>query len=433
MSESDQPVLRHADLFHTGIVVDDLATAKSELAVALGVTWREGGAAVRMLTDDGACTVRTAYALSREGPHHIELVQSIEGTLWTTTAPGHAHHLGYWADDVAATSAALVRSRIREAGERRHGRRCTAHVRVPPGEERALYRGSRSGHAAGAVAKGLTGGAMGSGKGSRGAKVTTSEMGRVGSWTTLPGASASTRRCSIRRAVRFPSASALPRPATRSPSTSLPPGTSTRSSIGSRSRGSGAARGRWRAERSRFPRWVTRSSTKSPTGRSSWCAPRRTRSGRSTTRAFIAGRSSEPGPVGSPDSAARTTGSPGTWTARSVRSLAQWDFPQIDQANFCLPQARVGTWGGFVFVNVDPHGPPLEEYLENLPWHFADWPLEDRYLSAHVVRVMPCNWKVALEAFIEGVPHDGGAPAAASDGGRLTDRVRRLSGRTSVG
>ena len=85
-----------------------------------------------------------------------------------------------------------------------------------------------------------------------------------------------------------------------------------------------------------------------------------------------------------------------------MRSLSAWDFPQIDQATFCLPQARVGTWGGFVFVNVDPHGPPLEEYLEDLPWHFADWPLEDRYLSAHVVRVMPCNWKVALEAFIEG-------------------------------
>jgi phenylpropionate dioxygenase-like ring-hydroxylating dioxygenase large terminal subunit len=78
-----------------------------------------------------------------------------------------------------------------------------------------------------------------------------------------------------------------------------------------------------------------------------------------------------------------------------------WDFPQIDQANFCLPEAQVGTWGGFVFVNVDPQAVPLEEYLEDLPWHFADWPLEDRYLASHVVRVMPCNWKVALEAFIE--------------------------------
>lgn len=78
-----------------------------------------------------------------------------------------------------------------------------------------------------------------------------------------------------------------------------------------------------------------------------------------------------------------------------------WDFPHIDEASFCLPQAKVGTWGGFVFVNVDEQAAPLEEYLEDLPWHFADWPLEDRYLTAHIVRTMPCNWKVALEAFIE--------------------------------
>lgn len=78
-----------------------------------------------------------------------------------------------------------------------------------------------------------------------------------------------------------------------------------------------------------------------------------------------------------------------------------WDFPQIDEAEFCLPEAQVGSWGGFVFLNVDRAAPPLEEYLEDLPWHFADWPLEDRYLAAHIVRTMPCNWKVALEAFIE--------------------------------
>jgi nitrite reductase/ring-hydroxylating ferredoxin subunit len=78
-----------------------------------------------------------------------------------------------------------------------------------------------------------------------------------------------------------------------------------------------------------------------------------------------------------------------------------WDFPQIDQEHFCLPEAKVATWGGFVFVNLDPEAPSFEEYLEALPWHFADWPLEERYLTAHVVRIMPCNWKVALEAFIE--------------------------------
>ncbi len=78
-----------------------------------------------------------------------------------------------------------------------------------------------------------------------------------------------------------------------------------------------------------------------------------------------------------------------------------WDFPQVDEAEFCLPEAQIGTWGGFVFVNVDTEAGPLEGYLEDLPQHFATWPLQDRYLSAHIVRVMPCNWKVALEAFIE--------------------------------
>ena len=78
-----------------------------------------------------------------------------------------------------------------------------------------------------------------------------------------------------------------------------------------------------------------------------------------------------------------------------------WDFPQVDEGSFCLPQAQVGTWGGFVFVNIDERAGPLEDYLEDLPWHFAQWALEDRYLTAHIVRTMPCNWKVALEAFIE--------------------------------
>jgi phenylpropionate dioxygenase-like ring-hydroxylating dioxygenase large terminal subunit len=78
-----------------------------------------------------------------------------------------------------------------------------------------------------------------------------------------------------------------------------------------------------------------------------------------------------------------------------------WDFPDIDAATFRLPEVQVATWGGFVFVNLDPDAAPLEEYLEELPWHFTTWPLEERYVSAHVVRIMPCNWKVALEAFIE--------------------------------
>jgi hypothetical protein len=99
--------LRHQDLWHTGIVVDDLAAAKDELGARLGVTWYEGGGKIRLRTDEDVRTIRTAYALSKEGPHHVELCQSVDGTLWTAAAPGHAHHLGYWTDDVVTTSASL--------------------------------------------------------------------------------------------------------------------------------------------------------------------------------------------------------------------------------------------------------------------------------------------------------------------------------------
>lgn len=78
-----------------------------------------------------------------------------------------------------------------------------------------------------------------------------------------------------------------------------------------------------------------------------------------------------------------------------------WDFPHVDAERFCLPEVRVGRWGGFVFVCPDPDAEPLDRYLEVLVPHFERWPLEDRFLTAHVVRSLPCNWKVALEAFIE--------------------------------
>ena len=78
-----------------------------------------------------------------------------------------------------------------------------------------------------------------------------------------------------------------------------------------------------------------------------------------------------------------------------------WDLPQVDPEKTSLPEAKVGIWGGFVFVNFDPDCESLESYLEILPEHFAAFRLEDRYKAVHVGKVLPCNWKLALEAFNE--------------------------------
>lgn len=92
-----------------------------------------------------------------------------------------------------------------------------------------------------------------------------------------------------------------------------------------------------------------------------------------------------------------------TWNldGRLVEVPGEWDFPRLDRAKACLPEAQVGVWGGFVFINFDPDCESLESYLEILPEHFESFALEDRYKAAHVAKVMPCNWKLAMEAFIE--------------------------------
>ena len=92
-----------------------------------------------------------------------------------------------------------------------------------------------------------------------------------------------------------------------------------------------------------------------------------------------------------------------TWNLDGTLKVlpGQWDFPHVDKAKFCLPEVQVGRWGGFVFVNLDPDCEPFESYLENLPEHFAAFALENRYVAAHVAKVMPCNWKLGMEAFTE--------------------------------
>ena len=80
---------------------------------------------------------------------------------------------------------------------------------------------------------------------------------------------------------------------------------------------------------------------------------------------------------------------------------AEWDFPQVDRDEFHLPELRVGTWGGFVFVNFDPECRPLEDHVGELDAHFERWPLERRFKQAHVAKILRCNWKVAQEAFME--------------------------------
>jgi nitrite reductase/ring-hydroxylating ferredoxin subunit len=116
-----------------------------------------------------------------------------------------------------------------------------------------------------------------------------------------------------------------------------------------------------------------------------------------------------------------------------------WDFPQFTRMDMSLPEVRVETWGGFVFVNFDPAAAPLMDTLQPLADHFERYDLANRYKAAHVSKVVPCNWKVMAEAFMEShhtiVTHPQLAPFLGdvnSQYDALSDHVTRQFTATGV-
>jgi len=75
-----------------------------------------------------------------------------------------------------------------------------------------------------------------------------------------------------------------------------------------------------------------------------------------------------------------------------------------------LSPVQVDTWGGFVFVNLDTHAPPLLEYLDPLPALLAPYHLEQMTLRAYQSTILPANWKVVVDAFNEAYHVQGTHP-----------------------
>ena len=80
---------------------------------------------------------------------------------------------------------------------------------------------------------------------------------------------------------------------------------------------------------------------------------------------------------------------------------ADWDFPQIDQSDFSLPEIPMAVWAGFIFINPDQNCDPFDDFIKDLAEQFERWNLGGLYKQAHAAKVMPCNWKIAQEAFCE--------------------------------
>ena len=102
---------------------------------------------------------------------------------------------------------------------------------------------------------------------------------------------------------------------------------------------------------------------------------------------------------------------------------ARWDFDHVSDDDFHLPEVKVGIWAGFVFINPDPNAASLEDFLGEFPEHMARWDLGSRYIQGHVAKIVPCNWKIAQEAFSESFHVSGTHPQAVPYLGDVNSQV----------
>jgi hypothetical protein len=106
--------VKAADQFHIGIVVDDLEGTLESLTALYGYEWAPeiGGPTPVVLPSGPAGSLVEAqpelrFAYSKTVPR-LEVIRSVPGhPIWQPASSG-IHHLGYWSDDVAADSKALV-------------------------------------------------------------------------------------------------------------------------------------------------------------------------------------------------------------------------------------------------------------------------------------------------------------------------------------
>ena len=83
-----------------------------------------------------------------------------------------------------------------------------------------------------------------------------------------------------------------------------------------------------------------------------------------------------------------------------VVDLEDWQC-KMSQAELALPEVRVGLWGGWVFINMDEQAVSLEQWLEPAKSVLDPLELEAQRYYWRKSTVIPCNWKVTLEAFSE--------------------------------
>jgi catechol 2,3-dioxygenase-like lactoylglutathione lyase family enzyme len=100
------------NLYHTGIVVDDLDATIAWFTEVAGYRWTDVVEVEQIgETPQGEVTIPMRMVYSGDDPR-LEILQTAPGTIWTPADSG-LHHLGYWSEDVGGDLATLEANGMR--------------------------------------------------------------------------------------------------------------------------------------------------------------------------------------------------------------------------------------------------------------------------------------------------------------------------------
>lgn len=89
-------------------------------------------------------------------------------------------------------------------------------------------------------------------------------------------------------------------------------------------------------------------------------------------------------------------------TLKAVTDLETFtQFRELPCQQYKLSTVQCDTWGGWVWVNMDPGAESLRDYLGIIPEHLDPYHFEEQYLVQDLTIEWDCNWKAAVDAFNE--------------------------------
>lgn len=91
--------------------------------------------------------------------------------------------------------------------------------------------------------------------------------------------------------------------------------------------------------------------------------------------------------------------------------LDEPSFPQgCPRSELGLRPVRCESWGGFVWINLNPAAEPLRDYLGVIPEHLDPYHFEQMSILNDFTIEIACNWKTCVDAFNEAYHISGTHP-----------------------